>query len=268
MVPRSDWTSGWSTHITAKAVEGDVLDKGAIGRAGGIEGAVIVEMLGIDVGDDDDVGRKLDEGAVRFIGFDHHPVALAEAGIGAIGVDDAAVDHRLVETAAIEEGGNQQVVVVLPCVPPTATQDLNRMSSASISARRTIGSRRSRAAASSGLSALTAEEMTTTGVAKILLAMADLDRDAELAEPCDIVVVGEVGSLNRIAERLHHLGDAHANAANPDEVDGAGLARKLHGSGPFHCRCGLTCPGLCCCFGIARQALDKIGQPLGGVRST
>ncbi len=51
-----------------------------------------------------------------------------------------------------------EVVVVLPCVPPTATENCNRMSSASISARRTSGSRLAAAAAISGLSAFTALE--------------------------------------------------------------------------------------------------------------
>ena len=50
------------------------------------------------------------------------------------------------------------VVVVLPWVPPTATENCSRISSASISARRTSGSRRSRPAAISGLSGLTAVE--------------------------------------------------------------------------------------------------------------
>ena len=36
-----------------------------------------------------------------------------------------------------------EVVVVLPCVPATATVDFSRISSASISARRTTGMRRS-----------------------------------------------------------------------------------------------------------------------------
>ncbi len=54
------------------------------------------------------------------------------------------------------------VVVVLPCVPAIATFDFSRMSSASISARRTTGSPRARAASSSGLPALIAEEITTT----------------------------------------------------------------------------------------------------------
>ena len=55
-----------------------------------------------------------------------------------------------------------EVVVVLPCDPATATANFIRISSASISARGMIGRWSFRAAASSGLSAGTAEEMTTT----------------------------------------------------------------------------------------------------------
>ena len=55
-----------------------------------------------------------------------------------------------------------EVVVVLPCVPATATVDLSRISSASISARRTTGTRRSSAASTSGLPRLIAVETTTT----------------------------------------------------------------------------------------------------------
>ena len=55
-----------------------------------------------------------------------------------------------------------EVVVVLPWVPPTAIAHLRRISSPSISARRTTGTKRARAAWTSGLSGLTAEETTTT----------------------------------------------------------------------------------------------------------
>ena len=54
------------------------------------------------------------------------------------------------------------VVVVLPCVPPTAIDHFRRISSPSISARRTTGMSNRRAATTSGLSGLTAEEMTIT----------------------------------------------------------------------------------------------------------
>ena len=55
-----------------------------------------------------------------------------------------------------------EVVVVLPWVPATATVFFRRISSASISARRTTGTRASSAATTSGLSRLTAVEVTTT----------------------------------------------------------------------------------------------------------
>ena len=54
-----------------------------------------------------------------------------------------------------------EVVVVLPCVPATAIPCLKRISSASIIARGTTGTCASRAATTSGLSAFTAEEVTT-----------------------------------------------------------------------------------------------------------
>ena len=55
-----------------------------------------------------------------------------------------------------------EVVVVFPCVPPTATVHLRRMISASISARFTMGTPRARAASTSALPFLIADEITTT----------------------------------------------------------------------------------------------------------
>ena len=55
-----------------------------------------------------------------------------------------------------------EVVVVLPWVPAIATQLFSRISSASISARRTTGMRWARAAISSGLSRLIAVDTTST----------------------------------------------------------------------------------------------------------
>ena len=62
------------------------------------------------------------------------------------------------------------VVVVLPCVPATATLERSRISSASISARRTTGKPRRRASSSSGLPFLIAEETTTTAASPMFSA--------------------------------------------------------------------------------------------------
>ena len=55
-----------------------------------------------------------------------------------------------------------EVVVVLPWLPATATPYLRRISSASISARGITGTPSRRASTTSGLSLLTAVEVTTT----------------------------------------------------------------------------------------------------------
>ena len=50
---------------------------------------------------------KPEEGAVAFVGLDHHPVAAAKAGVAAIGVDDAAVDDGGVEARRLQHAGDQ-----------------------------------------------------------------------------------------------------------------------------------------------------------------
>ena len=84
-------------------VKRQVLDQRQKGVLDRVEGLEVVEVLGIDVGDDDDVGRKLEKRAVAFVGLDHHPVPGPEPRVGAIGVDDAAVDDRRVESGRLEQ---------------------------------------------------------------------------------------------------------------------------------------------------------------------
>ena len=87
--------------------------------------------------------------------------------------------------------------MVLPWVPPTATHDLKRISSASISARRTIGRKRLRAATSSGLSVLDRRGNDDhLGLAEVFRLVADIHRDAGLAQPRHVGVVGDVRALH------------------------------------------------------------------------
>ena len=155
-----------------EAVERDVLDEiveGVLHRFVGVE---VVEVLGIDIGDDGDVGRQLEEGAVGLVGLHHHPVAGTEPGIGAVGVDDAAVDDGRVEIAAVEQRRHHRGGGGLAVGAGDGDAGLSsRISSASISARRTTGSRLARAAISSGLSRLMAEETTTTSAPSMFSAL-------------------------------------------------------------------------------------------------
>jgi hypothetical protein len=104
-----------------------------------LDRAPMLHMLGVDIGDDGDGGGQAVEGAVALVGLDHHPFALPHPRVGAVGVDDAAIDHRRVDAAGSSSAATIVVVVVLPWVPATATLDFSRISSASISARRTTG---------------------------------------------------------------------------------------------------------------------------------
>ena len=91
-----------------EAVERDVLDEGLERGAHGVEVAVELHVLGVDVGDHRDARRQAHEGAVGLVGLDHHPVAFAVAGVGAVGVDDAAVDHGRIELGGIEQRRDQR----------------------------------------------------------------------------------------------------------------------------------------------------------------
>jgi len=91
------------THYR-KTVERHVLDEIAERVLHGVESLEVIEMFRIDIGDDGDIGRQFQERAVALVGFHHHPLAGAEPGVGAIGIDDAAIDHGRIEIAGIEQG--------------------------------------------------------------------------------------------------------------------------------------------------------------------
>ena len=82
--------------------------------------------------------------------------------------------------------------------------------------------------------------------------MADRDRDAEPAQALDVGVLGDVGALHAMAEVVQHLGDAaHADAADPDEVDAARIDRQ----GP-HARASSWVLSRC----RRRERLERIGE--------
>ena len=130
--------------------------------------------------------------------------------------------------AASSTAATSEVVVVLPWVPPTAIDHFSRISSASISARRTTGSSAARAAMHLGLSCFTAEETTTTCAwPRLSASWPIVHRDPCGAQAGDVVALGDVAALHRVAEIVQHLGDAgHADAADADEVDGADVERQ------------------------------------------
>ena len=147
-----------------------------------------------------------------------------------------------------------------------AIADFGRISSASISARRTTGRPRARASTSSGLSRLIAEETTTTAASpRFCGVMADRDLDAAVAQPLHIGAVGNVGAAHAIVLVGQNLGDAaHADPADADEMDRTDVARQFHSKVSEGRAIGGAWKALKR-RPLLRNGLDEIGEPLGRV---
>ena len=213
-----------------EAIERHVLDEGAKRVLHGVIGLEVIEMLGIDIGDDGDIGRQLEKGAVGFVGLDHHPVAGAEPGIGAIGVDDAAIDHGRIETAGVEQrrhhrGGRG---LAMRAGDGDAAFQPHQL-------RQHLGAAHHRQPLRAGGDKLRIvgfdrrRDDDDAGAVEVFGLMADRDLHAFVAQPLDVGAVGLVGALHDIAEIHQHLGDAaHADAADADKMHRADVARQFH----------------------------------------
>jgi hypothetical protein len=123
--------------------------------------AVGLHMVGVDVGDHRDHRLQVEERRVRLVGLGHEELALAEARVGADGIERPPMTMVGSRPASPSTAATREVVVVLPCVPAMAMPCLKRISSASIIARGTTGMCASRARTTSGLSGFTALDTTT-----------------------------------------------------------------------------------------------------------
>ena len=147
-----------------------------------------------------------------------------EPGVGAIGVDDAAVDHGRVEPGGFEQGrdhrGRRGLAVRAgdrdrPLQPHQLGQHLGAAHHRQARAGR---------AATSGLSGLTAEEITTTSAPCRDSPRHGRSRPGCRARRSRSQLAPSARSLpcTRIAEIVQDLGDAaHADAADADEMDRA-----------------------------------------------
>ncbi len=121
-------------------VERHLVDEVEEGRLKRLERAVVIEVLGVDVGDHRDGGRELHERAVGLVGFGHEILALTQPGVRS---ERRAACRRSPRSdrgrAWRSTVATSEVVVVLPCEPAMAMPYFRRISSASISARGITG---------------------------------------------------------------------------------------------------------------------------------
>ena len=221
------------------AIEGHSVDEAFEALLHRFEIAPVIEMFGINVGDDAEGAGQPQEAAVAFIGFHHHPVRRAKAGVGADRIDDAAVDHRGIKPAGIQQcgdHGSRGGLAVGAGNRHAAFQPHQFGQHFGASHHRdALGTRRHHFGIV-GLDRGGGDQHG--GIGDIVRLLADEDLDALLAQAFDDITFGRIAALHVKAQIGHHLGNAgHADAADADEVDDAdigaetGAEAEIFGSG-------------------------------------
>lgn len=190
----------------------------------------MIEMFGIDIGDDGNIGWQFQKRAVAFIGLDHHEVAGTEPRIGAIGIDDAAIDDGRIEFSGVEQRRDERSRRRLAM----RAGDRHALLEAHQFGKH-FGTPHDRQAPLAGrhqfgIVALDrGRDHDDLGGTEICRSMADMNLDTLLAKTQDIGIFGLVGTLHPVAEIEKHFGDAgHADAADPDKMNGTEFTRQFH----------------------------------------
>src|SRR5262249_37619921 len=77
-----------------RAIERDLADELLKCRANLFNAGVMIQFFAIDIGDDGENWRELEEGTIAFITFNHKVVALAQPGVGAAHHAHAPANHE------------------------------------------------------------------------------------------------------------------------------------------------------------------------------
>ena len=210
-----------------EAIERQVLDKRVEAFAQRFHRAVVIHVLGIDVGHDRDRRAQLGERAVALVRLHHHPLTLPEFGVRGIGVDDAAVDHGGVEADAVQQrrhhGCRRRLAVRArngdgPFQADELRQHVRPAHHGNGARPRRIHFRV--AALDRG------RDHQRTNAFDILGLVPNHDLGAALGQAIRVRARLHVRAGNLIAKVDHHLGDArHANAANAHKMDRTDVER-------------------------------------------
>ena len=188
-----------------------------------LERAIVVEVLRIDIGHHRNRAVQPQERAIALIRLDDHPVAGAEAGVRAIGIDDAAVDHRRIDAARIKQRGHHagRRRLAMGAGDGHGVLQPHQFS-------QHFGAAHHRNAVFQcgdhfGIVALDRRASHHhRRIANVFSGMADHHLDAARAQALNDIALGNVRPLHGVAEVGHHFCNArHADAADADEMDGA-----------------------------------------------
>ena len=182
--------------------------------------AVVLEMVGVDVGDHRDRGIQAQERAVAFVGFGDQPLAAAEARVRARGEQLAADDEGRVHPAFAQHAGGQRRRgrLAVRAGHRDAAAEAHEFGE-HLGARHDRNALRARFHQFRIVLADRAGHDDAIGVEHVRRAVAAMHLRAELREATRDRVVRVVGARHLVAERAQHFGDAaHADAADADEV--------------------------------------------------
>ena len=214
-----------------KPIERNVSDELVVPRDHFFLGAPVIQMFWIHVRHDGDDRRQSQKTAIAFVGLDDHPLTLAQAGVGAVGVDDAAIDDGGIEFRCLQHrrhqaGGGGLAVRAADRDGPFQPHQFGEHF-------RPPHDRDE--ACPSGLD-LGIVFLDGGGgdddlrPAEVRRVVPDGHLDAGRAQPQHVGGFGNIAALHDVAEVVQHLGDAgHADAADAHEMDGAdGQRQRSH----------------------------------------
>ncbi len=193
--------------------------------------AVVLQMIGIDVGDDRHQRIQAQEAAVALVGLGHQPLATTELGVGT-GRQQLATDHEgrvqppLAQHRSGQAGGGGLAVGAGHGDAAAEAHQFGQH-------RRARHDRNALAARFHQLRVVFADragDHHAVGAQHVGGGMAAHDARAQAGQAAGRDVVGVVRTGHFVAQRQHHFGDAaHAGAADADEMHARERAHQIVG---------------------------------------
>jgi hypothetical protein len=186
------------------------------------EAAVVVEVVGLDVGDDAGFGGELEERAVALVGFDHEPFTLVVRGVGADLVEIAPDDEARPPTGGAQDQRQHRRRCRLAVTAGDGDGPVRRGQRAE-----RVGTSQHGQAAFEGGANLGVrvgdgrrDDHRVEVRRHVLGAVTDLGVNAEEPEPFEPARLFQVGTGDAVAHPGEHGCDrAHARSPDPDDVD-------------------------------------------------
>ncbi len=214
-----------------RTVERHVLDEFEEGALDRLEVTVMFEMLGIDIGNHGDRAIEPQKAAVALVRLHDHPIAIAQPRVGAILLDNAAVDHGGIDAACVEQGRDHAGRGGLAMRSRDRDSAFQPHQFGQHLGPSDDGDSVFERGGDFGVVALHRRGCHDhSGITQIAGIVPDRNGDAFCAQSLHACAVGYVRPLHAVSQIVHHFRDTgHADTADAHEMDRADLhADALH----------------------------------------